>query len=131
MTDTIGNAIGDTIGEILHCIDFMSIFYCVKLVMSRSIWKGPFSLLKNENRGLLSPQEKKQNKIISVWSRNSMVLPEHIGNEFQIYNGKSCSLRKVMEEMVGHKFGEFCPTKKKTVHKVNKTKQITRKKQMK
>ena len=92
--------------------------------MSRSIWKGPFFFkqlsLHNSNF--------KQDKTIRIWSRNSMVLPDYIGKDIQIYNGKSWTLRKVVEEMVGHKFGEFCPTKKKTVHKVNKIKQVSRKK---
>lgn len=96
--------------------------------MSRSIWKGPFSSLKNENRELSSSRKKKQSKIVAVWSRSSMVLPEHIGKEFKIYNGKSWALRKIVEEMVGHKFGEFSSTKRKTIHKVHKTKQTSRKK---
>lgn len=92
--------------------------------MSRSIWKGPFSLKKLSSDN----SNTKQSKTIFIWSRNSMVLPEYIGKDVQIYNGKNWALRKVVEEMVGHKFGEFCSTKKKTVHKANKIKQASRKK---
>ena len=89
--------------------------------MSRSIWKGPFSLLKNKNKDFLPPQ-KKQNETVTVWSRNSIVLPEHIGKEFKIYNGKNWVLREIVEEMVGHKFGEFAATRKKPIHKSSKKK---------
>ena len=95
--------------------------------MSRSIWKGPFSLLKKESQSSSSSQKKKQDKTILVWSRNSMILPEDIGKEIRIYNGKGWALRKILEEMVGHKFGEFSSTKKKTIHKVNKTRQVRKK----
>ena len=95
--------------------------------MSRSIWKGPFSLLKKESKSSSSLQNKKQDKTILVWSRNSMILPEDIGKDIQIYNGKGWALRKVLEDMVGHKCGEFSSTKKKTINKVNKTRQIRKK----
>ena len=92
--------------------------------MSRSIWKGPFSLKLLSN----NKTKFKQNKAPLVWSRNSMISPNNIGEEIQIYSGNSWVLRKIVEEMVGHKVGEFCSTKKKTIHKVNKTRQISRKK---
>ncbi len=90
--------------------------------MSRSIWKGPFSQLKSK---LL------ENRIIKearVWSRTSMVLPLQVGEEYKVYNGKSWIAVKVVEDMVGHKFGEFSSTRGKTVHKLSKQKQSTRKK---
>ena len=93
--------------------------------MSRSVWKGPFytnQLRCSDNLNL------KQNKIISVWSRNSMILPEDVGKSIQIYNGKFWSRRKIVEDMVGHKFGEFSHTKKKTIHKINKIRQISSRK---
>lgn len=93
--------------------------------MPRSIWKGPFSSQKTL---LAYNQNQEQKNNIFVWSRNSMILPQYIGKEIKIYNGKSWILRKIVEEMVGHKFGEFCLTKKKTIHKVNKIKQTTSRK---
>ena len=88
--------------------------------MIRSTWKGPFS--HNSLHKIITGEKK------LVWARNSMVLPLHIGKEFLIYNGKSWILLKVIEEMVGHKFGEFCSTRKKTIHKFQKKKQSNRKK---
>ena len=90
--------------------------------MSRSIWKGPFSQLKTR---LIDAG---QNKGKRVWSRSSIVLPLQIGKEYKVYNGKNWIPVKVIEEMVGHRFGEFSSTRKKTVHKLSKQKQSTRKK---
>jgi small subunit ribosomal protein S19 len=90
--------------------------------MSRSIWKGPFSQL---NSKLIDTKQEKETR---VWSRTSTVLPLQIGKEYKVYNGKNWIPVKVVEEMVGHKFGEFSSTRGKTVHKLNKRKQSTRKK---
>lgn len=54
---------------------------------------------------------------IRVWSRRSFILPEFIDQSFEIYNGKQFILFKVNEDMIGHKFGEFASTRKKTIHK--------------
>ena len=102
--------------------------------MSRSNWKPPFSQLRNKaypflqilaaeplisqgnarkNGSRFHSQKQKLEKTIMVWFRNSTILPEHIGTDVKIYNGKNWFFRKIIEEMVGHKFGEFCPTKKK------------------
>lgn len=98
--------------------------------MSRSIWKEPFSLLKAQQLVFLQKDIplKQPQKSIEVWSRTSMILPEHIGKDVKIYNGKNWAFRKIIEEMVGHKFGEFCSTRKKTVHKIKKTSVKTTKK---
>ena len=90
--------------------------------MSRSIWKGPFSQL---NPNLTDITHKKGAR---VWSRSSMILPVQIGKEYKVYNGKNWIPIKVVEDMVGHKFGEFSSTRGKIVHKLNKRKQSTRKK---
>ena len=91
--------------------------------MSRSLWKGPFSSLKK------SPVSKHFNSNKQdVWCRNSMILPKDIGREFNIYNGKNWILRKITESMVGHKFGEFSLTNKRVVHKINKKRQMSKKK---
>ena len=78
--------------------------------MSRSVWKGPFvdpSLLKKVEK------EKAQSnpKPIKTWSRKSTIIPEFIGISFLIYNGKKFIPIKISEDMVGHKLGEFSPTR--------------------
>jgi small subunit ribosomal protein S19 len=78
--------------------------------MSRSVWKGPFVdgyLLKKaevaKNASRSTP--------IKTWSRRSTILPDFIGLTFQVHNGKTFVPVNVSEEMVGHKFGEFAPTR--------------------
>ena len=78
--------------------------------MARSVWKGPFvdpSLLKKVEK------EKAQSnpKPIKTWSRKSTIIPEFIGISFLIHNGKKFIPIKISEEMVGHKLGEFSPTR--------------------
>ena len=78
--------------------------------MARSVWKGPFvdpSLLKKVEK------EKAQSnpKPIKTWSRKSTIIPEFIGISFLIYNGKKFIPIKISDEMVGHKLGEFSPTR--------------------
>ena len=83
--------------------------------MSRSVWKGPFvdpSLLKKVEKS------KSQSKPtpIKTWSRKSTIIPEFIGISFLIYNGKKFIPIKISEEMVGHKLGEFSPTRQFSGH---------------
>mgnify|MGYP006099941111 CR=1 FL=1 len=78
--------------------------------MSRSVWKGPFvdpSLLKKVEK--LKSQSNPTP--IKTWSRKSTIIPEFIGVSFLIYNGKKFIPIKISEEMVGHKLGEFSPTR--------------------
>tara|TARA_B100000959_G_C14897929_1_gene589574 strand:- start:875 stop:1261 length:387 start_codon:yes stop_codon:yes gene_type:complete len=78
--------------------------------MSRSVWKGPFvdpSLLKKVEK--LKSQSNPTP--IKTWSRKSTIIPEFIGISFLIYNGKKFIPIKISEEMVGHKLGEFSPTR--------------------
>ena len=78
--------------------------------MTRSVWKGPFveeSLIKKVDK-----QKKETNKKpIKTWSRKSTIIPDFIGISFLIYNGKKFIPLTVSEDMVGHKFGEFAPTR--------------------
>jgi len=79
--------------------------------MSRSLSKGPFvhpSLLKKD-LNLKQP--------IKVFSRNSFIVPEFVESVFDIHNGKSFIQIRVVEDMVGHKFGEFASTRKKNIFK--------------
>ena len=78
--------------------------------MSRSVWKGPFvdpSLIKKVERLKSQPNQLP----IKTWSRKSTIIPEFIGISFLIYNGKKFIPIKISEEMVGHKLGEFSPTR--------------------
>ena len=83
--------------------------------MTRGIWKGPFvhpSLLKKVDR--LKDQSKRTP--IKTWSRNSTIIPEFVGHSFLIHNGRTFIPITVSEEMVGHKLGEFSPTRKFSGH---------------
>ena len=78
--------------------------------MARSIWKGPFvelSLLKKAE----AAQEATKRSPIKTWSRRSTILPDFVGLTFQVHNGKTFVPVNVSEEMVGHKLGEFAPTR--------------------
>ena len=78
--------------------------------MARSIWKGTFvhpSLLKKIDKIKDAPNKKP----IKTWSRNSTIIPDFVGHSFMIHNGKSFIPITVSEEMIGHKLGEFAPTR--------------------
>lgn len=78
--------------------------------MARSIIKGPFidNHLAKKIDNAISKNDK---KVIKTWSRRSTVLPEAIGLTFAVHNGKKFVPVYVTENMVGHKFGEFAPTR--------------------
>ena len=83
--------------------------------MSRGIWKGPFvhpSLLKKVDK----QKEQSKKMPIKTWSRNSTIIPEFVGHSFLIHNGKTFIPITISEEMVGHKLGEFSPTRKFSGH---------------
>lgn len=78
--------------------------------MTRSIWKGPFVdgyLLKKAEVSRASGR----NDVIKTWSRRSTILPQFVGITFGVYNGHKFLPVLVTEDMVGHKFGEFSPTR--------------------
>jgi small subunit ribosomal protein S19 len=78
--------------------------------MARSVWKGPFVdgfLIKKVTKILTSGKR----EIIKIWSRRSTIIPMFVGLTFMVYNGKKHIPVTVREEMVGHKFGEFSPTR--------------------
>ena len=83
--------------------------------MSRSVWKGPFV-----DPSLIEKVEKLKNQSnkppIKTWSRKSTIIPEFVGISFLIYNGKKFIPIKISEEMVGHKLGEFAPTRQFSGH---------------
>ena len=83
--------------------------------MARSIWKGPFveeSLIKKVEKIKNDPNKKP----IKTWSRKSTIIPDFVGVSFLIYNGKKFIPITVSEDMVGHKFGEFSPTRQFSGH---------------
>jgi small subunit ribosomal protein S19 len=83
--------------------------------MSRSLKKGPFidpSLQKKVDR--LSSAGNRQ--VIRTWSRRSMITPDFVGLTFHVHNGKLFMPVFVTENMVGHRLGEFAPTRKFTGH---------------
>jgi len=76
----------------------------------RSVWKGPFFdryLLKKAEVA----QESGRKDVIKTWSRRSTVLPQFVGLTFGVHNGKKFVPVYVTENMVGHKLGEFAPTR--------------------
>ena len=78
--------------------------------MARSVWKGPFvdgDLLKKAEVS----QGSGRKDVIKTWSRRSTILPQFVGLTFGVYNGRKHIPVLVTEEMVGHKFGEFSPTR--------------------
>ena len=78
--------------------------------MPRSLKKGPFvddHLLKK----VTEATESRSTKIIKTWSRRSTILPEFVGLTFAVHNGKKFLPVFVAEDMVGHKLGEFAPTR--------------------
>ena len=78
--------------------------------MARSVWKGPFVdgyLLRKAE--VVAQSGRKE--IIRTWSRRSTILPQFVGLTFGVYNGQKHVPVLVTEDMVGHKFGEFSPTR--------------------
>ena len=87
--------------------------------MARSVWKGPFVdgyLLKKAEKAVAS----QRNDVVKIWSRRSTILPQFVGITFGVYNGKKFIPVSVSEDMVGHKFGEFAPTRTYYGHAADK-----------
>jgi len=78
--------------------------------MTRSIKKGPFVDAKLLKR-VETMNRSGQKNILKTWSRRSMILPEFVGHTFSVHNGKSFTSVFVTENMVGHRLGEFSPTR--------------------
>ena len=89
--------------------------------MPRSLKKGPFvdgSLMKKVDAAVAS----NDHKVIKTWSRASMIAPEFVGHTFAVHNGNKFIPVYVTENMVGHKLGEFAPTRTFRGHAGNKKK---------
>ena len=95
--------------RILH-----SIFYIPRTIVARSLKKGPYihpSILKHMKR--VTPGSR---IVIKTWARSSTITPDMIGYTFGVHNGRSFIEVKVMEDMVGHRLGEFSHTRKFVKH---------------
>lgn len=92
--------------------------------MARSIKKGPFidSHLSNKIEAMNQVGER---KIIKTWSRRSTIIPEMIGHTIAVHNGKKFIPVYVTENMIGHKLGEFSPTRIFKAHSGSKTEKST------
>jgi small subunit ribosomal protein S19 len=87
--------------------------------MSRSVWKGPFFdayLLKKAEEARASSR----NQVIQTWSRRSTIIPQFVGLTFGVYNGQKFIPVLISEEMVGHKLGEFAPSRNYYGHGADK-----------
>ena len=87
--------------------------------MTRSVWKGPFVdgyLLKKADTAHTSGRK----EVIKTWSRRSTVMPQFVGLTFGVYNGMKHVPVLVSEDMVGHKLGEFSPTRSFYGHAADK-----------
>jgi len=93
--------------------------------MGRSLKKGPF-VEEHLLRKALKAIEVRDKKIIKTWSRRSMVMPEFIGLTFAVHNGKKFIPVYITENMVGHRLGEFAPTRTFTQHSGDRKAKITR-----
>ena len=87
--------------------------------MGRSVWKGPFVdgyLLTKTDKVKSSGR----NEVVKTWSRRSTILPDFVGVTFGVHNGNKFIPVLVTEEMIGHKLGEFAPTRTYHGHQADK-----------
>lgn len=87
--------------------------------MARSIKKGPFvdeSLMKKIDR----MNDKSEKRVLKTWSRRSTIVPEFLGHTIAVHNGKQFVPVYIQENMVGHKLGEFAPTRTYRGHTTKK-----------
>ncbi len=78
--------------------------------MSRSLKKGPFIDFKLEKK-ILELNETKKKNVVKTWARRSMISPDFVGHTIAVHNGNKFIPVYVTENMVGHKLGEFAPTR--------------------
>ncbi|MEI6274775.1 MAG: 30S ribosomal protein S19 [Prolixibacteraceae bacterium] len=89
--------------------------------MSRSLKKGPFIDFKLEKKVLILNEAAKKS-IVKTWARHSMISPDFVGHTIAVHNGNKFIPVYVTENMVGHKLGEFSPTRTFRGHGGNKKK---------
>ena len=88
--------------------------------MSRSLKKAPFVEEKLFNR-IVAMNEKGEKKVLKTWSRSSTIFPEFVGHTIAVHDGRKHVPVYVVEDMVGHKLGEFAPTRTFKGHAGSKT----------
>ena len=88
--------------------------------MSRSLKKGPFVEEKLFNR-IVEMNNQNEKRVIKTWSRASTIFPEFVGHTIAVYDGRKHVPVYVTEDMVGHKLGEFAPTRTFKGHSGSKT----------
>ena len=88
--------------------------------MSRSIKKGPF-VLESLMKKVLTMNKAGEKKGVKTWSRASTIFPDFVGHTFAVHDGRKHVPVYVTEDMVGHKLGEFAPTRTYRGHAGNKT----------
>ena len=89
--------------------------------MSRSLKKGPFINVKLEDK-VLAMNEANKKEVIKTWSRASKISPDFVGHTIAVHNGNKFIPVYVTENMVGHKLGEFAPTRTFRGHSGNNKK---------
>lgn len=94
--------------------------------MSRSLYKGPYVDEKLQKK--IDGKKPAETGVVKTWARNSMISPEMVGFTFGVHNGKLHVEVLVVEEMVGHRLGEFAPTKKFYRHGGKMQKELDQKK---
>jgi len=87
--------------------------------MSRSLKKGPYINLKLEDK-ILKLNETNKKSVVKTWARASMISPDFVGHTIAVHNGNKFIPVYVTENMVGHKLGEFSPTRIFRGHSGNK-----------
>ena len=88
--------------------------------MSRSLKKAPYVEEKLFNR-VVAMNEKGEKKVLKTWSRSSTIFPEFVGHTIAVHDGRKHVPVYVVEDMVGHKLGEFAPTRTFKGHAGSKT----------
>ncbi|MFZ5433079.1 MAG: 30S ribosomal protein S19 [Calditrichota bacterium] len=95
--------------------------------MARSLKKGPFIDPKLETR-ILKMNDANEKKVLKTWSRRSMISPDFVGHTLAVHNGKKFLPVYITENMVGHKLGEFAPTRTFKGHTAKKAEKTAAKK---
>ncbi len=93
--------------------------------MARSIKKGPF-VDQHILSKIIQANETGNKKVIKTWSRRSVIIPDAVGLTFAVHNGKKFVPVYITENMIGHKFGEFAPTRVFTGHTEGKATEVSK-----
>ncbi|RZB36440.1 MAG: small subunit ribosomal protein S19 [Desulfobacteraceae bacterium Eth-SRB2] len=93
--------------------------------MPRSLKKGPFVDLKLLKKVRIA-QETRSNRVVKTWSRRSTIVPEMVGITLAVHNGRKFIPVFISEDMVGHKLGEFSPTRTYYGHAGSKSSRVKR-----